>query len=710
MGGIRKQASFIHDNKIYPLVKDEQHRNADWLPIPFDDVLTKYSRSYEEVTAEVEAYNAIQSKKIYDFGQEPKLATVSLWLENAMCGDLFVLIIDDDTGTDTELGDCIRSNADYFTRSKSGKGSHSYFGIRKDNELWDRLNILSGGESYISKTGLTATDGTKIDIFCDAPRFIYEKIGFYGKQLTDKTEVVAEILRHFEYKRTTENKTHRSGKIRKSTSYNDYSVMSKEELEPLMDTEQQSLTLTALEDMSSSEQNNWYSVGCDLSIIFSDNPEVGLKVYIWWSYKDYQDKFDISQPIRTWDKICDREDIYLSGRWDNIFGITTEIEIEPVPKREKTAEELAEEEILARGIRFDYVDDSPLVFRGVPTGWVVIENAKGDNEHFIDYEGKLYRPSEWLETVFPNYQYFKSVVEFDSDDIFWLSKSQRSKLQYHILALNFELLEIDEQDKKDFYRLAKSHDGETAKKWAYRCKWINGIEKMISFGATLDVRGKRDKETKKYPTTKGVWCYKSEFGIEEAIFESVPFTWEEWLSAVKWTIDNGKRLEGYRTFDERIEHYYSIKDELLKPLYYQDGVRLTLSYDEYKELEKWIFNYYLSDSAAIPYTGDINTALEDGFGFKIVYAENCHIVPLGRGSLRADGAMEQYNKEHAAEQSKRKIAAHGKLENFPDGDWTAKELEAWGFNQPNLRRYEKLGKIVVVEKRGNAKVYRKVSE
>lgn len=232
---------------------------------------------------------------------------------------------------------------------------------------------------------------------------------------------------------------------------------------------------------------------------------------------------------------------------------------------------------------------------------------------------------------------------------------------------------------------------------------------MISYGANLDVRGKMDKETKKYPATKGVWCYRSEFGVEEATFESVPFTWEEWLSAVQWTI-SGKRLEGYKSYEERLEHYYSIKDDLLKPLYYQDGVRLTLPYDEFKALETWIFKYYLSDSVEIPYTGDINAAVEDGFSFKIVYGENCRIVPLGRNSLRAEGAMAAYNKEHAAEQSNRKIEAHGKLENFPDGDWTAKELEAWKFNQPNLRSYVRAKKVLVVGKRGNEKIYRKASE
>lgn len=415
------------------------------MPIPFDDILTKYSRSYEEVAAEVESYNTKQYAKVYEVGQEPQTATVSLWLKNAMCGDLYVLVIDDDTGEDTELGNYIRNSADYFTRSKSGVGSHSYFGIRKDDKLWDRLNILSGGESYISKTGLTAQDGTKIDVFCDSPRFIYERIGFYGKQLTDKTEVVAEILGRFTYKRTTENKTHRSGKIRKSTSYSSYSIMTKEELEPLMGSEQQKLALTALEDMNSREHSDWYSVGCDLSIIFADNPEAGLQVYIWWSHKDYQDKFSISQPIRTWENICDTEDICLSSRWDELFGIQSEIaNIETLPERELTAEKIGELEEAARGICGDYVDDSPLVFRGMPVGWVVIQNAKGKNKHFIDYGGKLYRPAEWLKKVFPNYQYFQSVVEFDTDDIFWLSKSQRSKLQYHILALHFGLLEIDE--------------------------------------------------------------------------------------------------------------------------------------------------------------------------------------------------------------------------------------------------------------------------
>ena len=60
--------------------------------------------------------------------------------------------------------------------------------------------------------------------------------------------------------------------------------------------------------------------------------------------------------IRSWDNICDLEGLYLSSRSNEIFGIKDEIEIalEALPKREKTAEELAQEEALAAGLFPEY--------------------------------------------------------------------------------------------------------------------------------------------------------------------------------------------------------------------------------------------------------------------------------------------------------------------------------------------------------------------
>lgn len=374
--------------------------------------------------------------------------------------------------------------------------------------------------------------------------------------------------------------------------------------------------------------------------------------------------------------------------------------------RASTPEELKLMEQLANGI-IGKVDEIPPEWDGSPVGWKVIETFGLPNRHLIEHGGCLYAPAEFLSFAFDDYLKYKNVVEFDDDNIFWLSKSRRSYLQYHILEQSFGLVPVPDQKKRDFIKLANSHDGETAKIWARRSEWENGVEKMISFGATLEVRGTLDKITGKYPVTKGVWCYSENINSTQATFCSEQHTWEDWLFRVQAKIAS-LRLSGYRSFGDRQAHYYEIKDDLMKCLYYQNGARLTLPHDTFTVLEDWMFRCYLSDKTPIPFTGMINA--DNDFQFSYVYGENCRIVPRGRGSLRAPGAMTKHNKEHAAElgEARGLTMTQEKFLHFPDGEWTANELKAFGFNRTNLKSYLDHKLIRKCGKRGNAFLYTKV--
>jgi hypothetical protein len=66
----------------------------------------------------------------------------------------------------------------------------------------------------------------------------------------------------------------------------------------------------------------------------------------------------------------------------------------------------------------------------------------------------------------------------------------RSRLQYHILALKFGLVEVAEQDKEELEIFCCSSNSDLAQKWLYRMEWNNGHEYMISFGVALEVAGR----------------------------------------------------------------------------------------------------------------------------------------------------------------------------------------------------------------------------
>jgi len=743
VGGIKKQASFIHNDKLYTLVKEERYRNADWLPIPFDDILAKYSRSYEEVAAEVTSYNAIQLEKVYEFEQEPNLATVSLWLENAMCGDLFVLVIDDDSGEDTELGDYIRSNADFSTRSKSGVGSHSYFGIRKDNELWDSLNILSGSEdSYISKTGLKAADGTKIDIFCDTPRFIYEKIGFYGKPLTDKTEVVAEILRRFEYKRTTENKTHRSGKIRNSTSYGDYSIMTKEALEPLMETEQQQLLLDALEGISSKEHSVWYSIGCDLSIIFADNPEVGLNVYVWWSYKDYQDKFDISQPIRSWDNICDMEGLYLNSRWNELFGIEDEIEValdalEALPKRERTAEVIAEEQESIAGLFPEHPAHEAAAIEAQET----YQNPDGSYTYdglniklqenssnfilpqFCGIELTAYEVIKRLAGE-QHFKAYKTKMNFPSGKLDLLSYSERSRAGFDFRFHYKMPLILENADAiAAFIEMAISH----TESWDLKTNW----------SACLEITANDCKAAASLFVGYG-WAnkYSKEFLRVENAF---------------YIVERRNGARHYKIVEDSIEHRFrniesracsadilyiignhrlsrTVKNNqlqaILKPLLWWDirqnsndkeeVVRLSLTAAAIEDCDRRISEYINSLLNVVACTYEHISRIEiDKSDLELEFAAP-HEFTISIEDIefieyrRSDVAKRNIEDAAALAESRGKKMARVKFDLLKGDSWSGNELQELGYTRQQIKNYCTYGWIKVVGKNGKTPIYERV--
>ena len=98
--------------------------------------------------------------------------------------------------------------------------------------------------------------------------------------------------------------------------------------------------------------------------------------------------------------------------------------------------------------------------------------------------------------MFPQYKKHDYKVRFKIDNVFYLSSSQRAKLAYRILAQNYDLVEVAEQDKRDLERIAKSNKAKTYQIWHDRMKWKNGHEKLMTFGAALEVKG----------AAKGVFC------------------------------------------------------------------------------------------------------------------------------------------------------------------------------------------------------------
>lgn len=113
-------------------------------------------------------------------------------------------------------------------------------------------------------------------------------------------------------------------------------------------------------------------------------------------------------------------------------------------------------------------------------------------------------------------------MDFLTDDVYRLGGSQRAKLQYHILSRRFPLVLVDEQDKEDLELFAARSETETARRWLNRMHWPQGHEKMVTFGAALEVPG----------NVRGLWCYSAELTDSAAAYHGIPMDWETWAAPI----------------------------------------------------------------------------------------------------------------------------------------------------------------------------------
>lgn len=328
-------------------------------------------------------------------------------------------------------------------------------------------------------------------------------------------------------------------------------------------------------------------------------------------------------------------------------------------------------------------------FRGYPISWVTVEETKEKviegvfcdlteertaKKHFIEYLGKRYRRNDFMEAHFTEYRKYPYKVKFKTDDIFRLSGSQRAKLQYHILSLKFPLVEVDKQDSHDLYLLCLGCDFQTAQIWYSRMLWDKGIEKMVTFGVSLEVRG----------SASGVWCYRPELNGLYAEYKSVSSTWEEWLAPIAYDIDCQRHIIQDADGEERKALCDWICDQAMIKLYYQDGKYLTLPAREMTELKRWIYDYCYKGEAEYPYHGDICPA---PYSFRIDFEEDVEIVEADDRK----GRMKQYNEEHNAAHNKemgvRKL--QDRVASLTGDEWTTQELYAQGISKNTLTRLVK---------------------
>lgn len=280
-----------------------------------------YELSYGEVTRTFNDYFARKRRS----GGAANLR-VSLYLDNAMFGNLHIFVIDFDKFDEKSsffIG--ARGLADKVTRSQGG-GYHMFYGVDKNvaTPLFDSINLLTScyAKSYISSTGnVTLDEANKVDFFCDAYHLMYEWEPWDNTVgLTDKTQSLYELIRDSFPVKRAKNAGQR-GNRRKSGNREVVLLEEKDELELLsrMSGRQQNVFDNLKMISSDCPREEWFRIGIDIWNIFGD--DLGGDVFRFWS--EPGESFNPQGCSRTWGNIMERgPDTNLwNDTWRDMFNV-----------------------------------------------------------------------------------------------------------------------------------------------------------------------------------------------------------------------------------------------------------------------------------------------------------------------------------------------------------------------------------------------------
>lgn len=189
---------------------------------------------------------------------------------------------------------------------------------------------------------------------------------------------------------------------------------------------------------------------------------------------------------------------------------------------------------------------------------------------------------------------------------------------------------------------------------------------MVTFGQNIGVPG----------NVKGLWCYKAEMDAVKAVYTGWPMTWE--LRAVPIL----QYLTGQRK--ARAAAALEVIQSVMRLLYYQNGLYLTVPGDVRRAIVKWAYQYLKDGAAPFPFAGNMGS---DSYEFTIDFQRDTSL----KENINIHADMGAYNAAHNAEKAARRTAKR-----FADltGDrWTTAELHAQGFSDRNIKTFCKDGLI-----------------
>ncbi|NBI09692.1 hypothetical protein D1641_06635 [Colidextribacter sp. OB.20] len=194
---------------------------------------------------------------------------------------------------------------------------------------------------------------------------------------------------------------------------------------------------------------------------------------------------------------------------------------------------------------------------------------------------------------------------------------------------------------------------------------------MVSFGQALSVEGKASGGR-----VKGLWCYKAELDATRAVYTGYTMMWEWWAVPLLQYLTEQREARAAATLE--------VIQTVMRLLYYQNGLYLTVPGDVRRAIVKWAYQYLKDGAAPFPFAGDMGS---DSYQFTVNFERDTSL----KENVNIHADMGAYNAAHNAEKAARRTAKR-----FVDltGDrWTTAELRAQGFTDRNIKTFCKDGLI-----------------
>ena len=194
---------------------------------------------------------------------------------------------------------------------------------------------------------------------------------------------------------------------------------------------------------------------------------------------------------------------------------------------------------------------------------------------------------------------------------------------------------------------------------------------MVSFGQALSVEDKASGGR-----VKGLWCYKAELDAVKAVYTGWPMTWELWAAPILDYLTGQRKARAAAALE--------INQEVMRLLYYQDGLYLTVPGDIRRAIVKWAYQYLKDGAAPFPFVGDMGS---DSYRFTIDFQRDTAL----KENVNIHTNMGAYNAAHNAEKAARRTAK--RFADLTGERWTTAELHAQSFTDRNIKTFAKDGLI-----------------